>query len=146
MNRELVEDATHPEVLHSISEELGHEWLKHEEHIYGAGFARNQMAATMLVRRDRPFGDRDTLFPAERSGVDERIKTRLGQDDRRVEFDRELISPFNERFSVLNLPAHLVPGTKDTSEPKEILKDNGELTFIYGEVKLKYDRLGLRPE
>ena len=55
MNRELVEMATHPEVLERITEELGEEWKEHAIGTAGGHIADVQTARNAIVRRDKTF-------------------------------------------------------------------------------------------
>lgn len=140
MNRTLVEDATHPEALHAIAESLGEEWLRHEKQILGIRAADSSHAGLVLLRRDKPFGDPATLFPRD---LDERIKTRLGEGDRRIEFQSPIRSPFGEQFSELTIPAYQVPDDSEEAEPENVETGEGRLCFDFAGQSFTYDRTGL---
>ena len=85
MNRELVERSTHPDALEEIENELGNDWIEHGGDMAGARIAGDLTAQSAVVRRDRSFltDNEDVLF----GSVEERIRTRLGDEGIRVEFE-----------------------------------------------------------
>ena len=93
MNRELVEGATHPDVLASITDELGEAWRAHANNTEGGYIADRQTACSNVVQLDKSFFDdnRDAVFGA----AEERIRTRLGDDRIEIAFDPLPISPFD---------------------------------------------------
>jgi CRISPR-associated endonuclease/helicase Cas3 len=141
MNRELVENGTHPEILHAMVESLGDPWPRHEQWVVGTRIAHGTHAGLLTVRRDKPFGDPATLFPRD---IDERIKTRLGTDDRRVEFEPSFTGPFGEKVRVLNVPAHHLPDECEEETPQEVTETDEGVEFTLAGERFVYDRLGLR--
>ena len=142
MNRELVEGATHPDVLASISDELGEAWRAHANNTEGGYIADRQTACSNVVQLYKSFFDdnRDVVFGA----AEERIRTRLGDDRIEVAFDPLPVSPFDPSreidklaVSVSWLKGEDVPESLDTA-PVE-----GGFAFRLGDRKFRYDRRGL---
>lgn len=143
MNRELVERSTHPAALKAIEDELGDDWLAHGGDISGVRIADGLIARSAVVRRSKSFlhDNHDILF----GSVEEKIRTRLGDEGIEVEFDLPPPSPFFPGTTIVELtvPAHMgaVQASKETITPQPI---EGGFAFRVGERELTYDRLGLR--
>ncbi len=142
MNRQLVEQATHPEALATIVAELGDEWHKHYQHRSGVTHAEQGLARLNLVNREVPFTHKDCLFPS--GDLSRAIKTRLGVDDRLVRFSHELPGPFGNGIRELSLPGHMVYQAEPNEEPRKIESEYNEIMFTFGRVRYRYDHLGLR--
>ena len=143
MNRELVERATHPTALECISQELGDAWVTHGRDISGEKLADNLTARQVIVRRDKSFfeDNRDVRFGT----LEERIRTRLGDEGIELELTPPLPSPFNreQQISRITLPNHLLRGSA-VAESAETLQTADGFEFTVGEARFLYDRLGLR--
>ena len=143
MNRELVERSTHPAALKAIVHELGAEWLAHGGDISGTNIADNLTARSAVVRRGITFWpvNRDILF----GSLEEKIRTRLGDEGIEVDFDPPLTSPFASSTSIakITIPAHMGVGqaSEEAIKPERI---GGGFRFWVGEKELCYDRLGLQ--
>ena len=145
MNRELVENATHPDALEAIVEEMGDAWRVHSNSVTGGQLAEGLTAANAVIRRDKSFftDNREVLFGSD----EERIRTRLGDEGIEVEFDPQPLSPFDARRPIerLTIPDHLLRGA--TAEgPVTPTPIEGGFTFNIGDRAFRYDRLGLRRE
>ena len=146
MNRELVENATHPDALERIVEELGDAWKAHALEVEGKAIAEVQGAGGNVVRRDKSFfvENREVLFP---SNAEERIRTRLGDEGIEVQFDPLPVSPFdtNRNIETMTIAGHLLRGAAPDGSvaPAEA---EGNFTFAIGEQRFRYDRHGLRRE
>ena len=140
MNRQLVEETTHPEALAALVEELGAQWQNHAAWCDGAQTARSQVARLNLVNRSEPFGD--YAFPS--GALERRIMTRLGEGDRIVEFGQPWAGPFGYPVRRLVIPAHFAHGTAPDAVPASVVSSNGQMTFVFGQLRFVYDRLGLR--
>lgn len=140
MNRELVEMATHPEGLAEIVNSLGKAWQQHAIHILGTHSADRSHANLLLLPRDKPFGDEE--FPRD---LNERIKTRLGEGDRTIDLDVEIISPFGNKVRKLSLPSHYAPNADENATAENIITGQGKVRFDFAGKTFIYDRLGLRP-
>ena len=143
MNRELVEMATHPEVLERITTELGETWQEHAISTAGGHIADVQTARGHVIRRDKSFftENREVLFPSD----DERIRTRLGDDRVEIAFSPEATSPFDASRAIdrIVLSARWLPGV-ELPESVEPAPTEGGFEFRIGDRRFRYDRLGLR--
>ena len=145
MNRLLVENATHPDPLEAIVEELGDDWKAHGNSVDGGEIAEGLTAANAIIRRNKSFfaDNREVLFGSD----EERIRTRLGDEGIEVGFNQPPASPFNGApIHRLTIPDHLLRGANANDDPvTPALTDDG-FTFAVGDRAFRYDRLGLRRE
>lgn len=147
-NRELVEMTTHPEALQTLVNALGGLWLNHHQNVGGRHFAHLGLAALNLVDRDAHFGE----YSFNRTELDERIASRLGDSDRRVVFTDPVKGPFGAPVHQLNLPGWLARGVG--SDPDLLPTDLAEsdephghvVRFTFGDRRFVYDRFGLRKD
>ena len=145
MNRQLVENATHPDKLEAIVREMGGDWLVHANNIMGGQLGEGLTAANAVIRRGKSFftDNREVLFGSD----EEKIRTRLGDEGIEVEFDPTPHSLFDPSRSIesMTIPEHLLRGAapegKVTPRPVE-----GDFTFAIGDRAFRYDHLGLRRE
>ncbi|MFW6189817.1 MAG: CRISPR-associated helicase Cas3' [Planctomycetota bacterium] len=140
INRLLVESATHPEPLAQIVRSLGGRWPEHQSQVLGLRSADRSHAGLVLLPRDRPFGE--VAFPDD---LDERIKTRLGEGDRRVVLQSAVRSPFGARMTELRLPAWYAPDADEDDEVENLDAAEGPVTFDFAGRSFVYNRLGLHP-
>ncbi len=147
MNRELVEQTTHPDALKAITDELGDAWREHANRMTGEGLAENLTARSALVRYGKSFfgeDNREVVFGSD----EERIRTRLGDEGVEVELDPPAPSPFGaEAIAQLTIPHHLAPHLSgEATDDRPVVPDpeDGGFTFRVGESRFRYDRLGLR--
>jgi len=140
MNRELVERATHPEALSEIVRSLGENWAQHEMYVLGTHSADRAHANLLLLQRDKPFGEEE--FPRD---LNERIKTRLGEGDRKIDLEKEIKSPFGNKISELTLPFHYAPKADEKATAENIIVEHAGVRFDFAGKTFIYDRLGLRP-
>ena len=142
MNRELVERATHPEALESITEELGEAWRAHANSTEGGHISDRQTARGNVVRLDKSFfeDNRDVVF----GSAEERIRTRLGDDRVDVPFDPVAVSPFDASREIdrLAMSADWLKG-QEMPEAVETVPTDGGFAFSIGSRRFRYDRLGL---
>lgn len=146
-NRLLVELATHPERLESLVDELGDEWRCHRNHAVGKITAETRQGQLNLLRRDLDFTDSDVVFPE--GSLARNIPTRLGENDRRVEFPEDGCppSPFDTSAKIreLRIPQHRVhPATPADAQAEDLQHLPGAFEFRYGAWSYRYDRCGLR--
>ena len=146
MNRELVEKATHPTALDTIVEELGDEWKAHGLSIEGKALSEVQGASSIVICRDKSFftHNRDVLF----GSVEERIRTRLGDEGIEVEFDPPPPSPFDSSrpIGTMTILGHLLGSGATIEGPVTPTFAEGGFIFAVGSQTFRYDRLGLRRE
>ena len=143
MNRKLVERATHPEALEQIVLELGDEWRVHANSVEGGQIADGLTARNAIIRRDKSFftDNREVIF----GDMEERIRTRLGDDRIDIGFDPPPASPFDisARIEKLAVSA-LWLGGAEVPESVAPIPVSGGFTFSIGDRQFTYDRLGLR--
>ena len=143
MNRMLVERATHPETLGEVARRLGDRWLSHDQTVVGAGAARAGLARKHALTREEQF-DEDLVFP----DLDERVRTRLGEDGPRIVLPDPVTGPFGTGVQTFNLPAHLFrpapPSTEDIEAARAEPAHAGALILSVGGHRLTYDRMGVR--
>lgn len=138
-NRVLVENATHPQALLAIENELGDDWLKHGQEIESGLSALRSMGNIHVLRYEATFGDE--IFPDG-----EKISTRLGAADRLVTFDPPQPGPFQQDVKELALRFHQIPaGVSPDAEPTDIaaLPDHAGFEFTLGTTRYRYNRFGL---
>jgi CRISPR-associated endonuclease/helicase Cas3 len=138
MNRELVERATHPEALEAIVDDLSEPWSDHATHIEGVRYAKRTQGDIGMIDRSKPFADGHFA-----QDLDENIKTRLGQDDRQVEFDDPVDGPFGSSIYGMSIPGWMVEGAADDETAEDVRASSGAVNFRFGARRYQYDRLGL---
>ena len=140
MNRELVERATHPEALEEIVLELGDEWRIHANGLEGGQIADNLTARNAIIRRDKSFftDNREVIF----GDMEERIRTRLGDDRIDVGFEPPPASPFDGSLRIEGL-AVSVRWLGGTEVPESVAPEptDGGFAFAIGDRRFVYDRL-----
>ena len=143
MNRLLVERGTHPDVLESLTDELGEDWQTHAVQIKGGEIGDGLTARGVTIKRDKSFlaDNRGVLFVSS----EERIRTRLGDDRIDICFDQPQPSPFDGsgRIEMLGVSVRWLPDgdTRESVVPAPI---DGGFEFSVGDRIFRYDRLGLR--
>ena len=142
MNRELVERGTHPDILASITDELGEAWQAHANSTEGGYIGERQTACGNVVRLDKSFfmDNREVVF----GSAEERIRTRLGDDRLEVAFDPPPVSPLDPTWEIAELavPARWLKGEDVPETVGTTARDEG-FDFSVGDRKFRYDRLGL---
>ena len=141
MNRMLVERGTHPNVLQERANLLGDTWLTHEQQTWGLAAAEDQVARRHELDRKQLFTEQ--AFP----DLDEKVRTRLGEDGPRITLDQAMSGPFDKPVKTFNLPAFFfkqIP-TKDEIEQARAEQIAGVLTLHVGTQVFLYDRTGIRP-
>ena len=144
MNRRLVEHATHESALQEIANSLGHEWVTAEAKIHGLLAAeRNLACGHLLDRIDECFNSELRFLD-----LDERVRTRLGDDGPRIELDESVTGPFGSPVRTFNLPSHIfgpghsLPSTKEIEAASAVESDEG-LILQLGAHALRYDTRGI---
>lgn len=146
-NRVLVERATHPEALCTLTDELGAVWAELGNKVEGAALGKSTQARLQAIAFDRPFGE--DMFPS-----DERIATRLGAVDRLVLLPRKQLGPFGQEVEALTLRHHQLPSVVDPDAQAEHITPLPEVVgcggvcgtgfeFALGNRRYRYDRFGL---
>ena len=144
MNRELVERATHPDVLASTAQEKGEDWVSHANHLLGNEFADRGSARSAFIKRDKSFftDNREVLFSSD----EERIRTRLGEDRIDVVFKPQPVSPFEtgRLIDKMAVSVRWLQQGQKVPETVEATASDGGFDFRVGDRKFRYDRKGLR--
>ena len=105
MNRMLVERATHPQLLCELAQTLGGRWLSHEQKTFGLPAAEAKVARIHALTRKEEFNEQLVFLD-----IDEKVRTRLGEDGPRIVLTDRVPGPFGELVQTFNLPAHLFRG------------------------------------
>lgn len=162
MNRQLVENAVHSDVLTAIKDADPASWQEHWMAVQG-GMVANRHAATLnTIQRQCSFADSAVGF-GNTINNDRRISTRLGEGDRTVTF----AEPYPQRMfltegsayrhiKTMRIPAWMItnpspsslsssPESSSSEIIADVLEHNAEVCrFVaFGQTYL-YDRLGLR--
>ena len=143
MNRDLVERATHPDVRESITQEMGEAWRAHDNNTAGGYISDRQTARSNMIRLDKSFfeDNRDVVF----GSIEERIRTRLGDDRIDIVFDPSPASPFDSSRSLDKLAVSVAwLRGQEVPESVETTASEGGFDFSVGDRKFRYDRKGLR--
>jgi CRISPR-associated endonuclease/helicase Cas3 len=138
-NRNLVETATHPVLLHDLAETLGEPWPQRWSSQEGTKSAHVGAASHVVLKWNEP------IHPLP-DKLDERIVTRLGLDDRIVELPSGTIGPFGKAISLLTVPGRWLGGVAPVAVPTITATRPGALAVALGERAFVYDRFGLRPK
>ena len=141
MNRMLVERATHPQALQDLVAGMGDDWVVHGNEVAGATIAEGLTAHNAIIRRDCSFLERDVAF----GSVEERIRTRLGDEGVTVTFEPQAASPFDAELLIpqLTIPHHMSRGLNPEDPVAATPVDEG-FEFSVADARFQYDRLGLR--
>lgn len=135
--RELVEGGVHPDVLQAIVDERGGAWVDHHNHVQGVVLAHRRVAALNTVERTKPYADGP--FPDDR-----KIKSRLGEGDRIVEFPSAPMGPFGVPVRRLTIRAAWAGGVADDElEARNVERPGDVVRFDFGPRHFRYSRLGL---
>lgn len=143
-NRELVERATHPEILEQIAKAGGAAWMQHGMAIDGETLAGRTQANLNTLPFDRPFVD-EMGSPLQFLDQDQKVATRLGATDYLLTFDPPQPGPFGLSIRLLPVRAHLWPSgvAADTlPDVRQVLPEGGFL-FGLGNRIFRYSRCGL---
>ena len=109
------------------------------------GVARKQIAKFHALDRSKCFHDEESAFP----DIDEKVRTRLGEDGPRVRLSKAVCGPFGKEVQTFNLPVHLFrssdsPPTKSEIEEAWVEKQGTDLILNIGNHKFLYDQTGIR--
>jgi CRISPR-associated endonuclease/helicase Cas3 len=141
MNRELVERSTHPGALARIEGELGEAWVAASRKLAGETAAKTGVARLHGIDRTQAFGG--FAF----AGIDEVVRTRLGANDRLVDWQAAGVEPptgpFGQRVQMLTIPGFLCNGLPADAAPAPLEPDGGGFAFRFGDKRFRYGRFGL---
>ncbi|RCK06320.1 hypothetical protein TH5_08950 [Thalassospira xianhensis MCCC 1A02616] len=140
MNRELVERTTHQSFIDALSEELGSSWRSYQAGYDGVGMATAQAGKHVLLDSSKDFF---VTPPLPQDG--DAIRTRLGADGARIQFDAPYSGPFGQDVHSVTLPSYW-SGTIHSNTPVTPIAERGGLSFEIAGVSFRYMRTGLRKE
>jgi CRISPR-associated endonuclease/helicase Cas3 len=136
-NRTLVERATHPEPLRAVVQDGGDDWHRHEQWVLGSKQADRQATGHVTIDRSVPFGEEP--FPDDLDTA----KTRLGQEDYRVELPRPVEGPFEAMIGELSVSEWQLDEPPETEEATDMSQGDDRFTFQFSGHAFQYDRFGL---
>jgi len=148
-NRELVELATHPEVLDALAHELGSDWLEHGQAVDGETQAEKVQANLSVLPFRQHFIEIDDggyeLDTLRFAGKEQQISSRLGAADYLLTFRPAQAGPFMQNVALLPMRNHMWPrGESPDTQPKiRSSADDGSFTFTLGTTAYRYSRVGL---
>ncbi|MDE2730958.1 MAG: CRISPR-associated helicase Cas3' [Bacteroidota bacterium] len=141
--RKLVEEATHPESLAALAQQLGNDWREHLTKIEGETAAGSVFARLHALRRTESF-DEKFVFP----DIDQMVRSRIGEDGPRIKLTEPVRGPFNELVSTFNLPGHMFQGKmpdKAAIESATLVNSASGIRILeVGEHRFSYGAEGVR--
>lgn len=143
-NRLLVERGTHPEALEQACP--GPAWTAHRAQLLGSGMGQRRIARDSLVSWQVAFSDSLEPFPRR---LEEQIKTRLGEEDLRIELPETLTTPFRTKTSELRVRAYLFsPAQREQllDEPEVLVVSRDPIRITVLGLEISYDRFGISVE
>jgi CRISPR-associated endonuclease/helicase Cas3 len=143
-NRELVERATHPEVLSSLAMELGSRWVKHGQEVDGELQAQKGIAGLHRMPFNQDFED-EAGNVLRFLGSEQRVTSRLGATDYLVTFNPPLPGPFGNLIKHLPVRHHLWPkgASPDVQPEVQNVTQTDGFSFLLQATMFRYSRLGL---
>lgn len=145
MNRMLVEQATHEDALCRLATQLGGPWMEQQLQTWGFAAAERGVARGHLLDRNTTFDER-LVFP----DLDEKVRTRLGEDGPRIELAEPQPGPFGLAVRTFNLPAHFferqgggLPTKEEIAAASADRTATGLILHVADHV-FEYDRLGVQ--
>jgi CRISPR-associated endonuclease/helicase Cas3 len=143
-NRELVERATHPDVLADLEKELGEAWVKHGQEVDGEFHAKKVQGNFNALQFNQAFEDEAGNVLTFPDG-EQKVTSRLGAADYLLTFDPPQPGPFGRAIQHLPVRHHLWPKGVSPDEPPPNLSPltGGGFTFLFGDTTYRYSRLGL---
>ena len=108
MNRELVEESTHPDRLNAIVQESPETWTDHQNKMLGAAYADAMTADNVLVVWQAPFYDPDTDSNDDVIFKTNNVMTRLADPSIDVDFEPGTTGPFGTEISKISIPYWMI--------------------------------------
>lgn len=132
-NRWLVEQATHPDALATLTTDR---WRRHAQRLEGEQIMKELAAADAAVAYEQYFGE----FGFNEAGG--KVATRLGAGSLLLPLQRSVMSPFGVMLDHIVIPGHMKPG-KPEDEVTVLEERSGEIHLRCGERCYLYSRYGL---
>jgi CRISPR-associated endonuclease/helicase Cas3 len=142
-NRRFVEEGTDRERLGELADRLGPLWQEHWHSYTGHRIGQAQEAVHVALDWSQDWND--MTWPPD---LREKVRTRLGLDDRLAKFDPPFRSPFGAGIDDLKFPAWLLRGLTIDAEDTATVIDSvpGITRFAFAGGRFSYSRLGLERE
>ena len=138
-NRTIVEAATHGPALDVLARELGPEWERHRTDYVGSLGAMRGAAHINRLDWNLPW-DEQAAWPEP----GEKLRTRLGLDDRLATLAKPWTSPFGKALTDMKIPGWMADGAEPSDEPAALVEAAaGALRFRWAGREFLYDRHGL---
>ena len=138
MNRELVEGATHPDLIDRLLETKNERWQRYQQTLRGTEAAAGSLAGLNVLDRKVPFADLYRNF----SKSDEHVLTRLGEEGVVLELGSRHTGPFGVPISRLTLPARWCKGISSDDQP-DVRDGESGLEITVADECFRYTRGGL---
>jgi CRISPR-associated endonuclease/helicase Cas3 len=139
-NRRLVEGATHPDRLASLT---GERWEQHGQTVSGATLAQELAGVGAAADYGTSFNE---LKPAPDLAQNPNARTRLGLGNLRVLLPGAPIGPFGLPCPEMTIPGHLMPDLAQDEAPTNLRKDPDGIRFTLAGVRFRYTRFGLEKD
>ncbi len=138
-NRAIVEAATSGPALDALAGELGPEWERHRADYIGSQGAMRGAAHINRLDWNIPW-DKQATWPEP----GEKLRTRLGLDDRLATLADSWTSPFGQTLMEMKIPGWMADGAEPSDEPAALVEATaGALRFRWAGREFLYDRHGL---
>ena len=138
-NRTIVEAATSGPALDALAGELGPEWERHRADYIGSQGAKRGAAHISHLDWNTPW-DEQPAWPQP----GEKLRTRLGLDDRLVSLAQSWTSPFGQALTDMKIPGWMTGEAELSDEPAALVEATaGALRFRWADRDFLYDRHGL---
>ena len=138
-NRTIVEAATYGPALDVLARELGPEWERHRADYIGSQGAMRGAAHINRLDWNIPWNEQTAW-----TEPGERLRTRLGLDDRLVTLAEPWTSPFTQTLTDMKIPGWMTDGTQPSDKPAALVEATpGALRFRWEGRDFLYDRHGL---
>lgn len=135
-NRRLVEGASHPERVATLS---GVRWDRHAQNVAGSAIAARVVAEFPLLTRFESSRFGEFVFQELPAAA----RTRLGIDTLQVRLDRCVQSPFGVELAEVTIPGHMAPDRPQDQEATVVTAEEGVIGLSYGGQQYTYTRMGL---
>jgi CRISPR-associated endonuclease/helicase Cas3 len=139
-NRRLVEGATHPDQLTSLT---GERWGLHGQTVSGATLAQELAGVAAAAEYGTAFNE---LKPAPDLAQNTQARTRLGLGNLRVPLPGAPTGPFGLPCPEITIPGHFMPDMAKDEAPTNLRKHPDGLRFTLSGVRLRYTRFGLEKD
>ena len=138
-NRAIVEAATSGSALDALAGELGPEWERHRVDYIGSQGAMRGAAHINRLDWNTPW-DEQATWPEP----GEKLRTRLGLDNRLATLAESWTSPFGQTLMEMKIPGWMTDDAEPSDEPAALVEAAaGALRFRWSGREFLYDRHGL---